>query len=103
MDSKAFVTWLIIIRELKQKVAENRASNCNKVEIALGNLDQHYRKDKGEELLKLLQYSKADQRENRPAKHGMTIEGNVYDNTSTYRQAIKRYMEFKAYQEEGSY
>lgn len=103
MDSKAFVTWLVIVRELKQKVAENRASNCKKVELALGDLDQHFKKDGGEELLKLFVYSLADQRENLAPKHGMQIDGNIYDNTSTYRQAVKKYMEFKTYQEEGSY
>mgnify|MGYP000902508242 CR=1 FL=1 len=102
MDSKAFVTWLVIVRGLKKKVAENRSSNCSKVEKALGDLDLHYRKDDGKELLELLQYSKADEREKLPARHGMDIKGIVYDNTATYRQAVKKYMEFKAYQQEGS-
>lgn len=97
MDTKEFISWLVIEGELKESVAKNRASNCKKVENALGNLNQHYKRDGGFVLLKLLKYSLADKRDNLPAKHGMKIDGDIYNNTSTYRQAVKKYMAFKAF------
>jgi hypothetical protein len=97
MNKESFITWLTEVREFKKSVVQDRVSNCKKVTLYHGDLDQHFKKDKGEALLQLLVYSKADQRENLPAKHGIPINGNQYEGTASYRQAVKRYMDFKEY------
>ena len=99
MITNEFITWLIDVRGLSETVAKNRASNCKKVWLALGNLDQHYRRDEGKYVLYLLTYTRADKRENAASKHGMEIKGDIFNNTATYKQAVKKYMEFREYQD----
>jgi hypothetical protein len=98
MNKDSFINWLTDVREFKKSVVQDRVSNCKKVAIHHGDLDQHFKKDKGEELMELLVYSKADHRDNLPTKHSIPINGNLYEGTASYRQAVRRYMDFKKYE-----
>lgn len=100
MKKELFYVWLTEVRGLKKTAAQDRVSNCKKVVTFHGDLDLHYKKDSGKSLLELFVYSKAEHRENTPAKHSIPINGNVYEGTASYRQAINRYMDFKKYENE---
>lgn len=94
MDTKEFKDWLIN-NNYKQNVVQSRLSNCNTVEKEYGNLDNHFKKDKGRELLELLSYSTDDERENRPTKHSIKIDGNLRTGSATLKLAVNLYMKFK--------
>lgn len=94
MNTKLFVKWLVEVRGLKQKVAENRVSNCNTIEKLYGDLEEHYYLDNCITLLDLIKYTKKDEKENRPPNHIINIKGNVFNGTQTYRQALKKYLDF---------
>jgi hypothetical protein len=95
MKTNEFITWLTNEKKIKPLVALSRASNCRKVEKEYGDLDSHYELDKGVALLTLLKYSKEDERQKRPTKSNIILEGNIYNGLATLRQAIRRYIEFK--------
>lgn len=99
MITSEFKTWMIDVRGLDTVVARGRLSNCKKVWLSHGNLDQHYRRDEGKYILYLLTYSFADYKSGIEPKHGISIGGNKYTNTATYKRAAKLYMEFKEYQD----
>lgn len=96
MKKTEFRTWMKEVRGLSAHTANLRNSNCKKVEMAHGCLDQHFASDKGKSLLQTLAYSSADERENAPARHKVVINGNIRNGSSTLRQAVRRYMEFCA-------
>lgn len=94
MGAREFKDWLIN-NNYKQNVVQSRLSNCNTVEKEYGDLNNHFKKDKGMELLELLSYSTDDERENRPTKHNIKIDGNLRTGSATLKQAVNLYMKFK--------
>ena len=94
MQESQFYNWLLK-KEYTERTISSRLSNCHRVEEFEDNLDNHYMKDFGLNLISRLTYSSADQRENRLAKHNIPINGNVYNGTATLKQATKLYFEFK--------
>lgn len=96
MKTTEFKIWLIESKNYKKNVAQSRASNCQTVQNHHGDLDNHFKKDKGQELLELLSYSTEDESENRPVKHNVKINGNLRTGSATLKQAVKLYMNFKA-------
>lgn len=99
MQREEFKNWLINEYKEGQGIdegsAENRVSNAQKVENAFGDLDTHYDKDKLENVLELIQYSKQDEAEQKALPKGLEIDGNWYNGLATLRQAVNRYFEFK--------
>lgn len=91
----AFKTWL----ERKGYGAgtiTSRCSNCERVESELGiNLDDEFKVDEMRRLLSLFEYSKDDARRGLNPRHGMYIDGNVYNGTATLRSALNLYYQFK--------
>jgi hypothetical protein len=100
MQDILFKNWLTDIYGMEAKAAESRTTNCRTIEKIEGDLDMHFEHDKGKYLLELLTYSRADEANNAPAKYNIPIDGVIYTGTSTLKQAINRYMEFKQYQAE---
>lgn len=96
MKKAEFRTWMKEVRGLCAHTANLRNSNCKRVEMAHGCLDQHFLRDRGKSLLKTLAYSSADERENAPARHRVKIDGKLRTGSATLRQAVRRYMEFCA-------
>jgi len=94
MRTNEFKRWLIEIKSYKIKVVQSRTSNCHTVEKHYGDLDTHFKKDKGRELLELLTYSTDDEREKRPTKHIINIDGNLRTGSATLKQAVNLYMKF---------
>ena len=94
MQEQAFRKWLRDVKGLKETVVASRLSNCRRVEQHKGDLDAHWDTDGLSALLRQFEYSKEDQRSDRPPKHNITIDGNVYTGTATLKQAIGLYREF---------
>lgn len=94
MNTKLFVKWLTEVRGLQESVAKNRASNCNTIEKIYGDLEIHYYTDGCSSLMGIFKYSQKSHKANLPPKHLIDMKGNVYTGTSTYRQALKKFIEF---------
>lgn len=96
MRQEEFRSWLCQAKALKESTAGSRVSNCATVEKYEGALDVLFKQDQFSELLGKLSYSKKDQRLNRPPRHAVPIDGDIYNGTSTLRSAIRLYQEFLA-------
>jgi len=94
MDEKQFYNWLC--EKYSGGTPNSRLANCLRVEEYEGDLDNHYKKDRGMSLLKELTYSKNDQLNNRRPSHKIPIAGNTYNGTATLKQAVNLYFKFKA-------
>ena len=100
MKKEAFKKWLrdVYVREngkaLVRTTQDNRVANCRSVEIAEGDLDEHFKHDEMRSLLERLSYSAEDARKRQPPSHAIPIDGNPLTGTSTYRQAINLYLKF---------
>ncbi len=68
---------------------------AGRVEEHHGNLDEHYATDRMASLVETLSYSKDDQRRNRPNPTKIPIEGDIFKNLVSYRDAVKRYRKFR--------
>lgn len=93
MREYEFVEWLKA-GGMKANSARSRLKNCLRVCEYEGDLDVHYQRDHCKDLLSRLEYSKADERNNEPARHSININGNVYNGTATLKAAVNLYIEF---------
>ena len=94
MDRQGFVSWL---KEngYKQNVVNTRAGNCETVCTYEGDLDVLFEKDECKDLLNRLCYSTDDERNNRPTKHKIPINGNKRTGSATLKQAVTLYVKFR--------
>jgi len=93
MIENEFFEWLLA--NYPPTVAQTRLANCKNVEKYEGNLEQHFANDKGQSLLEKLSYSTNDQRNNRPPKHKIPINGDIRTGSSTLKSACTLYFKFK--------
>ncbi len=93
MQEEAFRAWLE--GQYQSNTISSRISNCRNIEKSEGDLDDHFLKDQGIDLLQRLNYTKNDEQNNLPAKHHIHIDGDVYNGTSTLKQAASLYFNFK--------
>jgi hypothetical protein len=98
MQENSFRLWLLTSRGIG--TVASRLSNCRVVEKWEGSLDEHYSHDNLESLLDRLTYTKDDERLNRPARHNIPIDGNIYNGTATYKAAVSLYKQFRDATEE---
>lgn len=70
----------------------SRLSTCKRIEHFLGDLDQAYDTDRMESLISRLEMSRS---ESMP-RHGIPIDGNVYDGTANLKSAARLYQKFRA-------
>lgn len=102
MKEDAFRSWLLNSRGYGTGTVSSRVSNCKTVESYEGDLDQLFDQDKLRGLIDKLTYSKSDEQQNRPARHQIPINGNVYSGTATLRSAVSLYKQFREGWVEGS-
>jgi hypothetical protein len=102
MKEGAFRSWLSSDRNYGTGTVNSRVSNCKTVEGCEGDLDKHFEQDRLRGLVEKLTYSKADERQNRAARHRIPINGNVYNGTATLRSAVSLYKQFRENWVEGS-
>ena len=95
MRRESFRNWLVTVQGHQEQTANSRLSNCSRVEIYEGDLDSQWAKDELAALISRLTYSREDERSGRRPKHRIPINGDAYDGTSTLRQAIVLYREFR--------
>ncbi len=91
-----FKAWLETTRTGNgQKYAPNtkstKVSELLRLEKEYGDLDKHYETDKFASILQSLEYSKADERENRANPAKFAVDGNLYNSLSSYRSALTGY------------
>jgi len=102
MREDACRSWLSSNRRYGTGTINSRVSNCKTVEGCEGDLDEHFDQDSLRGLVEKLTYSKADERQNRPARHQIPINGNVHNGTATLRWAVSLYKLFRENWVEGS-
>ena len=95
MQREAFYDYLHDEVGYGPPTCRSRIGNCSTIEEHEGDLDAAYERDSMASLMERLQYSKADEREGRPARHSIPINGNVYNGTATLRSAANLYLSFK--------
>ena len=95
MIREDFKNWMIENKGYDVNTANTRIGNCSTIEQAYGDLDEHYQKDRLNQLFNLLKYSKQDEREEKKPIEPLEIEGVVYDGLAPLRQGLRRYCEFK--------
>ena len=95
MKEKEFMNWMVNSDGLSNPTAMSRLSNCRRVCEFEGNLDEHYEKDGCRGLLLRLDYTKLDEQACLPARHSIPIDGNIYNGTATFRQAVRKYIAFR--------
>jgi hypothetical protein len=93
MQEQAFKSWLL--KKYQKNTANSRFSNCQNVENYVGDLDGHFNDDKCFTLIENLTYSGADERDNQSARHSIPINGNIRNGSSTLKQAVKLYVDFR--------
>ena len=98
MKTDAFKKWLED-NGYPSNTLQSRLSNCRTVENYEGDLDEHFIKDEGFSLMKRLSYSRADERNNQPAKHKIPIDGNIRNGSATLKQAVNLYMRVRSEQD----
>lgn len=89
-----FRIWLIEKLEQSESTANSRVANIRTVERHYGDLDELFQKGKAQNLLDDLSYSKEDERNGLPQKHMIPTHGNIYNVSATWKQAVKKYIEF---------
>lgn len=100
MKNEEFKQWLQIRFSDKKNTANSRFSNCKNVEKYYGALDTHYIKNKCSSIMAELTYSTEDERARSLPKHKVPIDGNIRTGSSTLKQAVKLYVEYREYQAE---
>lgn len=93
MQRQTFLNWLKN-SGYRPAVANSRAGNCETVCRYEGDLDVLFEKDKCADLLKRLNYSTDDERNNRPVRHKIPINGNKRTGSATLKQAVNLYVKF---------
>lgn len=94
MRIEEFKEWLAEIYPETPSTVSNRISNCKKVENYHGDLDKHYEQNGCNALMDELSYSVMDERENKPSKHLVPIDGNMRTGSATLKQAVRLYSQF---------
>jgi hypothetical protein len=93
MLKEQFHRWLL--QRYQPTTTASRIANCHKIEIHEDSLDDHYEIDGGKDLIERLSYTVDDTNNNRPPRHRIPINGNIYNGSATLKQAAKLYFKFK--------
>ncbi len=93
MKEKSYREWLAQ-QKYQANTITNQIHRVRRVEDHYGDLDEHYSKDRLAEILDTLTYSMSDMRAGRPNPTKIQIQGDIRANLSSYRDAVKRYVNF---------
>ncbi len=94
MDDEGFRNWLL--NSYNEKTTSSRLSNCHRVEVYEGDLDQHYFNDGLSSLIRKLNYTSDDQCMGKKPNHNVPINGNQYTGSATLKQAVHLYLNYKS-------
>lgn len=90
----AYRKWLEQ-RKYQPNTITAQMHRAGRVEQHHGDLDQHYEADRMAGLIALLTYSTEDERHKRPNPSRIPFDGDIRSNLASYRDAIKRYRQFR--------
>ena len=93
----AYQSWLEQ-RGFERRTAQTYISDVRRIEGAYGNLDELYDRDKLTGVLRDLEYSKDDERQNRPNTSKIAVDasgGSPYKALASYRTAVRTYCKFR--------
>lgn len=92
---KEFKNWLIEKYGLREDAANSRTANISTIERFYGgDIASLIAAGKVDVLLNDLSYSTDDERNHRSPAHKIPINSNIRTGSATYKQALRRYMEF---------
>lgn len=67
---------------------------AGRVEDCYGDLEQHLKENRLQEILEELTYSTTDERQNKPNPSKIPFQGKIRTNLASYKDALKRYQIF---------
>jgi hypothetical protein len=108
MKEDAFRLWLLNHHcnadggSLDIRTISSRLSNCRTVERYEGDLDLQFDQDHLCRLLGCMTYSREEERQSRPARHRIPINGNLRNGSATLRSAVSLYKQFRENWVEGT-
>ncbi len=95
MNRNSFYKWLKITKKYDLETCASKVENCQEIESYYGDLDQIYAEDKFESLREEFKYLAEEQKKNIPPKHKIPMDEDIYNRTTTLRNALNLYSEFK--------
>lgn len=95
MREMQFSNWLGLNRGLRPQTVNSRINNCKRIEEFEGALDAQYDKDRLAGLIERLTYSREDDQYNKPQRHKVPIDGNIYNGSATLKSAAILYRDFR--------
>lgn len=81
-------------QQYSENAQRSRISEVRKVEEHYGSLDEHFLNGTYQEVIDSLEYSKHDERANKPNPSKITINGKIRDGLSSYKSAAVLYRKF---------
>jgi hypothetical protein len=72
-----------------------KLSELRRIERTYGDLDNLYDQDEMSSVVDELTYSKEDVRQNRKNPSKLVIDGDLYNNLSSYKAAVNKYIRFR--------
>ena len=103
MKHNEFENWLNEIYttqnggRLQKRPRSDAMSRCKRVERYEGDLDDHYHQYGMKGLLLRLNYTRGDQEAGINPQHSIPIQGNMYNGTSSLKNAVNLYRQFCEY------
>ena len=94
MQEEPFRAWLRDVRRQAEGSIATRLADCRLVEKHEGDLDDHWNADGLRKLLDRLTYSKEDERNGKSPRHNVPTEGDLYNNSATFKAAANLYRKF---------
>lgn len=93
MREEIYRKWLEE-KEYDQGTIDAQIYRASRVEEYHGDLDEHFYDDGMVELLKILTYTKIDEKKNKENPSKIPFNGDIRSNIAAYRGAVKRYLKF---------
>ena len=102
MDERKFRIWME--SQNQYHTARTYTARCHRVEIEMQiNLDEQYKLDEGNSLMRLLKYSRKEARSGEKPHCGISFDDNadIYGGMHSLRASVKKYFEFKKNEDNG--
>lgn len=95
MKTELYRQWLESQRYQSGTVT-TQIHRAGRVEEHFGDLDSHFDSDQLSSVIESLKYSANDSRQGRANPTPIPIDGDLFSNLASYRDAVKRYRKFRA-------
>jgi hypothetical protein len=92
MKEQEFLSWMLDSGYNRSKIMAFLAS-CKRIEEFEGSIDEHFKVDRGRNLLRKFRYSAKEQDYGSP-QHAVPIERDAVKETDALKKALKFYLDF---------